>query len=285
MSKNKSLVHQVQETLNQKLKIGEPKHIAKQESTSHDGIYSWNTYQNYLAKACAFVKWAKNEHGTRTLTDARIYVDAYLQKHIDEVYSPYTQKLIACALAKLYGCSTKDFIPTQVRHRGSITRSRKNKANFSESKNKEFVNFCKATGLRRHELVKLKPENLGFSRAMGGYVIMGLKGKGGRIREAPILCYKAVERIKNTPAGQNVWDKIPSRADNHSYRADYCKTIYNLYARPISEIPKKDRYHCRNDLKGVTYDKRAMRIVSNALGHNRISVIAGHYLYGGGGLP
>ena len=39
------------------------------------------------------------------------------------------------------------------------------------------------------------------------------------------------------------------------------------------------RYYCRNDLKGVVYDKQAMRIASRALGHNRICVIAGHYLY------
>jgi len=45
-----------------------------------------------------------------------LYVDAYLQYHIDNGYSPYTQKAITSALAKLFVCSTKDFIPTQTRH-------------------------------------------------------------------------------------------------------------------------------------------------------------------------
>ena len=213
-------------------------------------------------------------------------MDAYLQKHIDEGYSPYTQKLIACALAKLYGCSTMDFIPTQVRHRSGIIRSRKckdsgkSKAKFSESRNQEFVDFCRATGLRRHEIKQLKPENLGYDQATGKYMLIDIKGKGGRLREAPILSEKAVERMKNTPAGQLVWNKIPSRADIHSYRADYCRAIYEQHARPINEIPKIQRYHCRGDLKGIIYDKRAMAVASRALGHNRISVIAGHYLYG-----
>ena len=279
MPKNKSLVRQVQEALKQKLCIGESKHLAKQQKAALEGIYSWSTYQNYLVKGCAFVKWVKEHHNCRTLDDARKYVDAYIQKHIDQGYSPYTQKLIACALAKVYGCSTKDFTPTQVRHRANITRSRGSKAIFSESKNKEFVDFCKSTGLRRHEIKILKPENLSFDESTGKYMLVNIKGKGGRLRDCPILSKEAVERIQSTPANQNVWSKIPSRADIHSYRADYCKSIYRLHARPIGEIPKSDRYYCRGELSGVVYDKRAMYIASKALGHNRISVIAGHYLY------
>jgi len=211
-------------------------------------------------------------------------VDTYLEHNINEGYSPYTQKAIASALAKLHGYSTKDFIPTQTRHRANITRSRKDKdgkskAKFCEVRNREFVDFCRATGLRRHELGKLRPENLHHDQSTGKYIITGLKGKGGRPIEAPILCDKAVERIKNTPAGELVWDKIPSRADIHSYRADYCKTIYNAYGRPIDQIPKKERYYCRSDPKGAIYDRRAMAVASRALGHNRISVIAGHCLH------
>ena len=128
MPKNKSLVRQVQEVLKQKLCIGSQKHDAKQQGTASDGIYSWSTYQNYISKACTFAKWARENHDCKTLDDARAHVNAYLKMHIDQNYSPYTQKLIACSLAKVYGCSTKDFAPTQVRHRANITRSRKGKA-------------------------------------------------------------------------------------------------------------------------------------------------------------
>ena len=43
-------------------------------------------------------------------------------------------------------------------------------------------------------------------------------------------------------------------------------------------IPPKDRDCCRNDRKGQHWDKQAMQKASEALGHNRIDVIAGHYL-------
>lgn len=68
------------------------------------------------------------------------------------------------------------------------------------------------------------------------------------MRECPIvssdetIVHTVISRMENTPVGQLVWNKIPSRADIHSYSADYCKNIYNLYARPVSETPMKDRY-------------------------------------------
>jgi hypothetical protein len=101
-------------------------------------------------------------------------------------------------------------------------------------------------------------------------------GKGGRRRLAPVLSDEAVQRVKN--ADGLVWDKIPNGADIHAYRADYCKSVYNKHARPINELEKKERYCCRSDLKGVWYDKKAMTVASSALGHNRISVIAAHYI-------
>ena len=90
MPKNKSIIRQVHETLEQKLRIGESRHLAKEQGVASEGIYSWNAYKNYLTKACAFAKWTKKQHGCRTLDDARSFVDSYLQKHIDEKYSPYT---------------------------------------------------------------------------------------------------------------------------------------------------------------------------------------------------
>ena len=77
---------------------------------------------------------------------------------------------------------------------------------------------------------------------------------------------------------EKVWKKIPSNADIHSYRADYATRIYLKYARTIEEIPRRERYVCRRDKKGVIYDRKAMLEASKALGHNRISVVGEHYL-------
>ena len=87
-----------------------------------------------------------------------------------------------------------------------------------------------------------------------------------------------------------MFEKVSKNADIHSYRSDYATALYKQYARPINEIPydrlnvgtgrwyQSEVYVCRGDRAGTKYDKQAMLIVSNALGHNRLSVIAGHYL-------
>jgi hypothetical protein len=41
----------------------------------------------------------------------------------------------------------------------------------------------------------------------------------------------------------------------------------------------EEKYICRKDKAGIVYDRRAMKIVSKQLGHNRISVIASDYLH------
>lgn len=272
-----SIIGQVQKSLDSKLAIGESKHQAKIAGVAQDHIYSWNTYRTYLKHGCYFVKWAKAKYGCKTLEQARPYVDEYLQSRSH--LSAYTQKLDASALGKVYGCSTKEFVATETRNRADISRSRGEKVrdrNFSESRNKEFVDFCRSTGLRRSEISELRGNQL-VQRDDKFYI--EVTGKGGRTRLAPVIgdVKNVVDRM--TFAGsEKVWSKVPNGADIHSYRSQYATKMYNSLARDRDQIPKGDRYCCRGDLKGVWYDKQAMREVSNALGHDRISVIAGHYI-------
>lgn len=212
------------------------------------------------------------------LSECRQYVDEWLM--VRSVLSPHSQKLEACALAKVFDCTTEDFIKTAVRHRAGITRSRKaakRDKNFSEAKNKEFIEFCRATGLRKKELKCLRGSQLVFKNGIY-YIAVTSGAKGGRYRESPIISNvdTVVKRMKEAGNGK-VWSYVPDM-DVHSYRSDYCTEIYTTLARPLEEIPKNERYHCRRDLKGVCYDKRAMLIASRCLGHNRINIIAEHYL-------
>lgn len=82
-----------------------------------------------------------------------------------------------------------------------------------------------------------------------------------------------VNKIQNTPKDKNVFNVVSKDADIHSYRAHYASELYKQL-----ENPERLDYHCRNDLKGVHYNKAAMLEVSRNLGHNRISVIASNYL-------
>lgn len=217
------------------------------------------------------------------------------------------------------------------RNREDIKRSRGDRVrdkHFSVTNNDELIKFCKGTGLRRSELGMLKGGDLvtkeeiereiaaiesvpvqertpAEEKRLGvlqdtrlfdcRYYIHVRNGKGGRERVSPIVGKSAaqiVERIRNTPNDEKVWQHIHQSADIHGYRAEYATDIYRAHARPIEEIPydrvnkgtgrkfQSDVYTCRKDESGKKLDKKAMLICSKALGHNRIEVVANNYIRG-----
>lgn len=288
----KSLILQVKEMLDSKLAIGQNKHAAKAAGTYKEHIYSWGTYRTYLQQCCQFVKWCKataradGSRQPRTLEECRQYVGRYMEYMQD--YSAYTQKLVLSALCKLYGeypAEGRPFglsEPQQARHRADITRSRnaaERDKHFSEENNRDIIMFCKCTGLRRAELAQIRGIDLDID-SNNLYVYRATKG--GRTRIVPVVGspeeIETVRRLAATASDKKIFDHISSAMDVHHYRAVYCQRVYNHYARSVEQIPRHDRYYCRNDQKGIIYDKKAMLQASRALGHNRISVIAGHYL-------
>ena len=274
----KSLIRQVQERLDSLLSIGESKYEDKKTDLTKRKIYSWNTYRSYLQQCCQFVRYCRDNHHCKNLADCRQYVGEWMESRKD--LSAYTQKLSASALCKLYGESLEELgITTKRAARSEITRSRgtaKRDSHFSEEKNADFVEFCRSTGLRRSEITKLRGNQI--IERDGRYYIC-IIGKGGRYREAPVCGNVELVIGKMQTAGTGkVWAKVPVNADIHSYRADYATRVYFKYARPIEEIPRKERYICRKDKAGIVYDKIAMLEASKALGHNRISVVGEHYL-------
>ena len=247
-------------------------------SKIRDKIYSHGTYGDYVKHINYFLKYCEDTYHCKTLKQCREHVDEWLTFRMKQGLSAYTIKLEAAALGKLYQESTENFVHTPDRKRADITRSRgyaKRDYGFSLEKNKEIIDFCRATGLRRAELTALTGDQL-ILRDGTGYI--GVKGKGGRYREAPIIGPHAdavISRMQN--AGHNkVWESVPGHMDVHSYRSEYATAIYTAYAR--EEIPKEDRYYCKSDRTGTVLDKKAMAMASMALGHSRINVVAGHYI-------
>lgn len=316
----KSLKLQITEALTSKMTAGRSKHIDKQAKATGEHIYSYETLRSYIKQACYFADYCKEHHKAKTLQDCRQYVDEFLQYDIDRGLSASTIKLRASALAKLYGCSSTEFIKTPARRRADITRSRGEKVrdkHFSEKNNAELINFCRGTGCRRNVLEKLTGADLIHRRTLEqemkdlkaiarmrtlteadqtrlkmlketleefrdqDYFIHHRKDKGGKYRFAPIIGehkQEIIDRMKSTAPDRKVWEHVSGNADIHGYRADYATAIYNMYARPLSELSPDQLYICRRDLRGKAYDREAMLITSKALGHNRRSVIAGHYL-------
>lgn len=285
----KSLVRQVQESLQAKLHPGDSKHLDKQTPGATDGkLYSFSTYRTYMNAGVKFTQFCKENHGCKTLTQCRQYVNEYLD-HRGGYCSAYTVKLDAAALGKLYGESTTNFIQTKSRSRGAVTRSRGEKEmdkHFSASKNTELVTFLKSSGLRRSEAACVRGSDLrpcSESPCGLGIFVRSSGAKGGRERIAPLYCSQATARDIvsrcDSVGNKRLFDHIHTKLDVHSLRADYARTVYEANARPLSTLLPGEKYYCRNDLKGMVLDRQAMKATSTALGHNRIQV-ATHYLYG-----
>jgi hypothetical protein len=125
------------------------------------------------------------------------------------------------------------------------------------------------------------------------WFLLHRRDKGGRQRLSPIIgpgAAAVVARMQATQPNERVWWSVPSGMDVHGYRADYATALYKAHARRIEDIPK-DRinkgtgrlyssqvYNCRKDERGKKLDKRAMLLVSKALGHNRLDVCSNFYL-------
>ena len=157
-----SLVWQVKERYDSLLGIGRSKHADKIAGVSGNYIYSWDTYRSYVKHANYFVAWCKSSYGCKTLADCKPYAAAWIATR--STLSPYTQKLEASTLAKLYGCSAAALgIETSSTSRSGITRSRsdaKRDKNFNEDRHSDFVEFCRSVGCRRKELQQLRGSDL-----------------------------------------------------------------------------------------------------------------------------
>lgn len=282
----KSLVRQVQEALQSKLSPGDSKHLDKRQNVTGEKIYSYNTFRTYEKHSCAFAKWAKAEHGCKTLADCRQYVDGYLEYRASYC-SPYTVKLDAASIAKTYGESTTNFAPTPSRVRSDVTRSRGEKGmdkHFSEVKNSNLVDFCRASGLRRSEVKSCKGSSLvPCTNSPVGLGIYVASGKGGKERVAPLFCDRqTADRIASmcSDAGDGkLFAKVHGAADIHGFRGEYAAKVYQHHARPLETLQRPEKYYCRGDKAGYVYDRQALQATTKALGHNRISVAASNYLY------
>ena len=232
--------------------------------------------------------------GVKTLDDCKPYIRRYLsciRKENGEQYSPFSLATKAAAIAKIYGIKKPK---TPERTRKGIKRSRDNQPGAFEKNHPEIEKFCDCTGLRRHEIETLRG-NQKYKKGEQVYInITGNQAKGGKPREILVIGDVGfVLDIMEKAGNDKVFGKIDKNFDIHAHRAKYAAALYKQLARPLSVCladPFKDNtrgvwcknsvYWCRKDKAGTWYDKKAMLAVSRALGHNRISVIAEHYLYG-----
>lgn len=263
------------------------------EDKTKDKIYSFETFKGYKRQCVRFADFLKEEN-PEILKVQQIkteHVNNYLESMIDEGLSAYSISTAKAAIAKLLKTSSTSFIATPPRTRKTIKKSRYEAVrdkHISEETEAKFAKITSATGLRRSELERVRGIDLRFYD--GKYYVKVRQGKGGKSRLALVRGEnnketKEIVQVFKEAGQMKVAPKLPSHYDNHHYRAVYAKRIYNLYARPVDEIPAGPiddggkRYVMRGDRAGEVLDRDAMQIVSQFLGHNRIDVIALNYLY------
>lgn len=266
--------------------MGSKRSEDKAEADTKNKIYSKATFQTYKQQFKHFADWLEQAHPeAKTLEDARAFVDDYLRHLIELERSAYSISTAKAAIAKIMGVETTQFIATPPRLRADIKRSRGEAVrdkHISDKKEEELARFTSATGLRRKEMTMIRAEDLFFENGQA-YLNITRGTKGGKSRVAKIVG-KTEEETKDivkwiqSKQGR-LFNKLSSNYDNHYYRATYANRLYNQLKRDIEDIPTQERYVMRKERAGEVYDKQAMLLVSNALGHNRISVIAQSYLY------
>lgn len=281
--KTGSIIYQV------KSRFRELEAFGKKKPPGSEKIHSYGTMKTYLNHSIKFVAYCRETHNCKTLEDCKPYIKEYIEGND---LSPWVKKVQRSAIAKMYGVKSIDLgeINTGERSRATVKRSRGvaiRDKHFSETgKYKKYVEFCRGTGLRKSEVEALRGNVL--YEKNGSYYLKVTEGtKGGKRREIPILKeYEDLIKSVCMEAGDGLVLpyiasdrlKAPNGADTHAYRSEYAKKLYDELKRPLEEIPTEEKYFCRGDLKGTIYDKEAMKQVSKALGHNRLSVISQSYL-------
>ena len=269
MSKRPSLFHQMLTSLREQQKFGQSKHAAKRIAINKahsqgrsgfgvapEGIYSVVTFAGYRQVAHEFTNWCTQNGYARTIDEARPYVTVYLQERIDQEKSAWTIQRDRSALRKVFrDPELASEIEVPKRQLKNIKRSRypvKMDQYFNPERHRDLVDFCNATGLRRHELAAVKPQDIYWKGEK--LVTFVRQGKGGKSREVTVvegMETLVLEIIQGLDPSQPVFKYIPSRMDVHSYRAEYATARLEV----VEEIE-----------------------VSRDLGHNRVDVIRGHYV-------
>ena len=259
--------------------FGQSKHDAKADAHGRavEGIYSYNTMDKYIKVCTQFAEWCKQEYGCKTINECRQYSQAYIDSR--QNLSASTLKLDVSALNKLYGenvCHSE-----KSRLRSQITRSRTytDRSIKAEKQNPDITEFCRATGLRRKELVAVRSCDIKTGKD-GKLYVQVQQGKGGKFRSLEVLEDKKGFVLRyQSDSKERIFDNVPGNLDVHMYRSEYARALYNQYYNESDKkLEERNLYYCRGDKKGVVYDRDVMLKVSQNLGHNRVSVIAGHYL-------
>ena len=307
----KSLENQMKFIIYRKMNdgIGHSKHEDKQRLIDEgrynfkeglENIYSYGTTNKYMQVLHEYNQYLmdKGVNKYTSLSKTQDYAEQYLKERLEQGYSIYTIKAERSALGKIYSRTIEIELPTRTTQ--DICRSRsvvENDKHFSEERNADIITIASATGTRRSDLEKMRVSDFFYVTTDKGkqYMFVHIdKSKGGRNRIALVepTKQKEVERIladRIANHQEKICSKVHSAMDVHSYRRSYAKEIYKQLARTEefrddilkyyparNENVKSDTYISRKT--NENFNRNSVYVVSQSLGHNRLSVSVNHYL-------
>lgn len=264
------------------------------------GIYSHSTFKNYMRVGARFNEWVleKGYKANSTEQAIRRYGIEYLESLENRGLSLHTVAQAKSFMGKMLDREIDYKIPPLRGEDATKGRAMSERfRGFDEVRNADLVLIAKATGGRRGDLEKLTTDD--FIREKG--IITGVEfkqSKGGRDRFSPILpkYQKEVtklinerERALKDTYNKEIFERIHSKANIHSYRREYARELYkecenNKSYRDYLIEQYKQRKHIYNGNKdlyktkdGNEYDRKSLFVTSQSLGHNRLTVVTNNY--------
>ena len=296
--------------INDLLRIGESKHLAKQvykeyceannlpwNPAKSPFIHSTQTAETYRQTVGEFCTWLKAEKPEVWRSKDLNKIDKniayeYLKSRQEQGCSAWSVSRDMSALNKVLdlGLNKKEGGLTE-RSLKNISRSRGEKAHdqkYNPANYKDQIEFAKAFGVRRESICggqfQVKEDSL-FKK--DGKVYVSVIEKGGRYREAPCLakCQKSIESKYNITE-RETYTKEQFIESYYRNKGNY---LFNTYTNKIDNHAFRSEYATNlykelaeqketviNDYRG--YDSAVLKEVSEALGHSRINVVVDHYL-------
>jgi hypothetical protein len=315
MGKFKNLKIQLNNRIDSLLAIGESKHGLKQlyrasaelhgikwNPAKTNFIHSFKTADAYRQTVGEFSSWLKENKREIWETKDLGKIDkniaySYLRHRQDSGCSAYTVSKDMSALNKVLD------LDLNKKDGGLNRRSYKNVFRSRRSSKEDFkynpknyakqISFSFSFGLRRESVSdgQYAVKDISLIKK-NGKIYCCLIEKGGKYREAPCLGfmqkyieknftinevdhgYSKEEFINIYKASSNkLFNKYTKKIDNHAFRAKYARALYKEFYNKACAggggAPPAD-------YRG--YNKKIILKVSEALGHNRPSVVVEHYL-------
>lgn len=294
--------HQAKQTLKKQLEEQGLKYCPAKYPL--EKIYSRNTMKNYRQVCFAFIDCLKKE-GVKIKWLHEITPEmakSYLLSKQGRGYSPYSLAKDMSALNKVFGFGlTTAEVGLNPRNKNEIKRSRINSAEdrkYNPRNWERHITFATAFGVRRQSIhggqFQVRASSV-YRCKEDGRIYVAVIEKGGRFRNAPCLkkyekCIKEMfpnmqekeekftepefrEHYKRARKAKEpfIFYRYTKKIDNHSFRGEYARAYYNELCEQKQSMGKE----IKADYRG--YDGDLVAKVSEALGHNRLSVVVDHY--------